>query len=196
MGTRGCNRRNLVLASWAHISWQKAPWHRLQSAHLMVGNGGREGTNLPDVYDKACWGPFGCFSCLFFFFYFLSYRQNCPNYFSNCTLRRDYSSPKGLAFYMLQTWLHLLHWKNVKFQTHASIPGVHSAHRKCVRQWLLNLHFCQKGQGRGRTVNWKQEAGDGAKIKSKGYVGCLPFPWEWKHYMETLESWSYSSIKF
>lgn len=67
MGTRGCNRRNLVLASWTHISWRKAPWHLLQSAHLMVGNGGREGTNLPDVYDKACWGPFGCFSCLFFF---------------------------------------------------------------------------------------------------------------------------------
>lgn len=115
--------------------------------------------------------PLDVFLAFFFFFYFLSlYRQNCPNYFSNCTLGRDYSSPKGLAFYMLQTWIHLLHWKSVKFQTHASIPGVHSAHRKCVRQWLLNLHVCQKGQGRGRTVNWKQEAGDGAKIKSKGYV--------------------------
>lgn len=71
---------------------------------------------------KPVEGPLDVFLA---FFFFLSYRQNCPNYFSNCTLRRKYSSPKGLAFYMLQIWLHLLYWKSVEFQTHASIPGVH-----------------------------------------------------------------------
>lgn len=167
----------------------------------MVGNGDREVTNLVDVYDKACWGSFGLFSCLF-----SSSRidKTVPTIFPTALSGGIIAILRGSVFICYKHDFTFYTERMWSLRPMPPFPVSILPHRKCVRQWLLNLHVCQKGQSRGRTVNWKQEAGGGwgeNQIKrvcenEDGHRGLSPVSLGMETLHGNMESWSYSSIKF